>query len=227
MFTGLVEEIGIVTELRAEGPTARLTVKAPRVSCDAAIGASIAVNGCCLTVVNEERGDLTFDVGQETLDRTNLGRLKKGSGVNLERALKLGDRLGGHYVSGHIDGVGTVQSRQDSDSWSTVWFNAPGDLTRQMVSKGSIAVDGVSLTLIAVMANGFSVMLVPHTMGATTLGKLGAGSEVNLETDLLAKYVQRQLECRGLPEYLSGPLSTPFSDRSTCSDSPQPPGLTT
>jgi riboflavin synthase len=137
---------------------------------------------------------LEFQAGDETLRRTNLGRLKPGSGVNVEHSLCLGDQMGGHFVTGHIDGQGMLESRTDAGDWSTFWFRAPADLMRQMASKGSIAVDGVSLTLVDVEDERFSVMLIPHTLEHTTLGKLQPGDAVNLETDVLAKYVQRQLK---------------------------------
>lgn len=198
MFTGLVEELGTVEEAVRAGsgkaPTLRLTVKAPAVSKDAQIGDSIAVNGCCLTVVKKVRNLLTFEAGAETLSRTNLGRLEPERPVNLERSLKVGDRLGGHFVAGHIDGVGTVVKRRDEAEWSTIVFRIGNRLTRQMAGKGSVAVDGVSLTLVKVESDLFSVALIPHTLGHTTLGGLGVGDLVNVETDLLAKYVERQLD---------------------------------
>jgi riboflavin synthase len=145
-----------------------------------------------LTVVHCERGRLDFQAGPETLSRTNLGELVVGSVVNLERSLQLGDRLGGHLVTGHIDGVGTVDQRIDHGEWSTFWFQATPELTLQMASKGSVAVDGVSLTLVDVEDRRFSVQLIPHTLTITTMGRRRAGDRVNLETDLLAKYVERQ-----------------------------------
>jgi riboflavin synthase len=194
MFTGLVEELGTVVELRQEGPGVRLSVRAPLVSEDAQLGASVAVNGCCLTVVERAGTSLAFEAGSETLGRTNLGRLQPGSAVNLERSLRVGDRLGGHYVSGHIDALGTLDLRRDEGPWAFLWFRVPPRLTRQMAAKGSIAVDGVSLTLVEVEADRFSAALIPHTLAATTLGQLQAGSAVNVETDLLAKYVEQQLQ---------------------------------
>ncbi len=158
-----------------------------------AIGDSIAINGCCLTVVAIAGELLSFQAGDETLSRTNLGRLQPGDFVNVERSLILGERLGGHLVTGHIDAVGTLDARHDEGEWSTCWFRAPRELTRQVVSKGSIAVDGVSLTVVDVEAERFSVALIPHTLAATTLGRLTIGDPVNLETDLIAKYVARQL----------------------------------
>lgn len=194
MFTGLVEELGTITTLTQVGAAVELSLRAPLVAADAAIGDSIAVNGCCLTVVRRTSDVLTFEAGSETLSRTNLGRLQTGSRVNLERSLKVGDRLGGHYVSGHIDGLGALDRRQEEGPWAFLWFRVPGELARQMASKGSIAVDGVSLTLVEVTNDSFSVALIPHTLAVTTLGALKPGDAVNLETDLLAKYVQRQLE---------------------------------
>jgi riboflavin synthase len=199
MFTGLVEELATVTEVkttsqRRASSAIRLILRAPLVAKDARIGDSIAVSGCCLTVVAKNRNLLSFDAGSETLGRTNFGRLAAGSQVNLERSLQLGDRLGGHLVTGHIDGLGTLIKRRDEGEWSHFRFNAHERLLRQMVEKGSIAVDGVSLTVVSADTRSFSVALIPHTLAQTTLGALEVGAVVNLETDLLAKYVQRQLE---------------------------------
>jgi riboflavin synthase len=200
MFTGLVEELGSVAETARQGgqknSMLRLTIKSPLVSKDARIGDSIAVSGCCLTVVKKSKTLLTFEAGEETLSRTNLGRLVVGSGVNLERSLAVGDRLGGHLVAGHIDAQGTLIKRHDDREWSSMVFRVPRRLTRQMASKGSVAVDGVSLTLVSVEADHFSVALIPHTLQHTTLGGLAIGDAVNIETDLLAKYVERQIESR-------------------------------
>ena len=196
MFTGLVEEMGTVAAVVALRPGVRLDVKCSRVAKDAAVGDSIAVSGCCLTVVKKAKGLLSYDVGEESLFRTNLGRLKKGDGVNLERSLELGERLGGHFVTGHIDATGSLIRRREAGEWATLTFRLPRRLSRQLASKGSIAVDGVSLTLVTVEDDRFSVALIPHTLENTTLGKLAVGDTVNLETDLLAKYVERQLESR-------------------------------
>ncbi len=193
MFSGIIELLGEVVELRQEGPGVRLVVRAPQIAADAKIGASVAINGCCLTVVDIDGDTLGFDAGQETLSRTNLGRLGPGSRVNLERSLKIGDELGGHFVSGHIDGVGTLDERADDADWSTFWFRMPPRLTKQMASKGSVAVDGISLTLVDVEAERFSIALIPHTLKVTTLGPMKQGDPVNLETDVLAKYVEKQL----------------------------------
>jgi len=156
------------------------------------------VNGCCLTVVEISTSALTFQAGPETLARTNLGLLKAGSRVNLERAMQLSDRLDGHLVTGHVDGGGQLARRMDEADWSTFWFTAPGPLLRQMASKGSIAIDGVSLTLVDVTDEQFSVALIPHTLAVTTIGSLDVGQQVNLETDLLAKYVARLLTTKHL-----------------------------
>ena len=199
MFTGLVETVGIIDTVRPEGPGVRLLIRAGDVAADAILGDSIAMNGCCLTVV-ERRGDtLGFDAGSETLSRTNLGKLVPGSRVNLERSLRVGDRLGGHYVNGHIDAVGTLDQVKQEGAWAFYWFRVPQELSRQMASKGSIAVDGVSLTLVDVQPGLFSVALIPHTLEITTLGQLIPGDSVNIETDILAKYVEQQLNYRDLP----------------------------
>lgn len=193
MFTGLVEALASVVTVEDRPPGKRLRLQLPTIAAEATLGASIAINGCCLTVIDIAGDTLAFDAGPETLSRTNLGRLHQGSLVNVERSLKLGDRLGGHLVTGHIDAVGTLDERIDQADWSTCYFRVPAGLTRQMASKGSIAVDGVSLTLVDVEPERFSVALIPHTLSVTTLGRLRVGDEVNLETDLLAKYVARQL----------------------------------
>jgi riboflavin synthase len=199
MFTGLVEAMGVVERLQPEPPGVRLVVRQADVLGQVAIGDSIAINGCCLTVVAAAGGAAEFEAGAETLSRTNLGQLRAGSYVNLERSLKVGDRLGGHFVTGHIDSQGWLDRSETEGDWATCWFRVPPRLTRQMASKGSIAVDGVSLTLVAVERERFSVALIPHTLAATTLGRLREGDAVNLETDLLAKYVERQLHPEGTP----------------------------
>jgi riboflavin synthase len=202
MFTGLVEALATVVELRPEPPGVLLIVSVPQLlgSADGecvCAGDSIALNGCCLTVVAASRDRLEFQAGEETLRRTNLGRLQPGSPINVERSLRLGDRMGGHFVTGHVDGLGTLHSRHDAGNWSTFWFRAPVELMRQMASKGSVAVDGVSLTLVDVEAERFSIALIPHTLSVTTLGRRQPGDTVNLETDVLAKYVERRLTADG------------------------------
>jgi len=193
MFTGLVQFLATVREIQAAPPGRRLVIHAPEISRTAAIGDSIAINGCCLTVVADSNDSLSFEAGPETLARTNLGQLTAGSRVNLEPSLRVGDPLGGHFVTGHVEAIGTLIQRRDEGDWSTCWFAFPPELARYMVPKGSIAVDGVSLTLVDVEADRFSVALIPHTLSATTLGHLRPGDRVNLETDLLAKYAQKQL----------------------------------
>jgi riboflavin synthase len=193
MFTGLVQGQGRVHQILDRPPGKRLEIEAPQISRESAVGDSIAINGCCLTVVEHVAAGLAFEAGPETLERTNLGELTAGRLVNLEPSLRVGDRLGGHFVSGHIEGTGKLVERIDDRDWSTLWFSFPRELGRYMVAKGSIAVDGVSLTLVDVEVERFSVALIPHTLEATTLGRLKAGDRVNLETDLLAKYAQKQL----------------------------------
>jgi len=196
MFSGIVEALGTIVELRPEPPGCRLIVREPKIAAETRVADSISVNGCCLTVVEREGDAFAFQAGPETLARTNLGDLRPGSRVNLERALAVGDRLGGHFVSGHIDGVGTLLSRDDCGDWSTFWFSVPRALAVQMASKGSIAIDGVSLTIVASEPDRFSIALIPYTLAVTTLGPLQVGGKVNLETDLLAKYVERLAEAK-------------------------------
>lgn len=194
MFTGLVESQAAVLEILPEPAGKRLILARPDFWGDCQLGDSICVSGCCLTIVELDDRTMAFQAGEETLSRTTLGNLASGNLVNVERAMKLGDRIGGHLVSGHVDGVGAVAAREDDDEWSKIFFAASPELMRQMVSKGSICVDGVSLTLVDVNDSQFSVALIPHTLEVTTIGKLVVGDRVNLETDMLAKYVQRQLD---------------------------------
>ena len=193
MFTGIVEELGEVVELEHVGDSARLWVRAERATADARHGDSIAVNGVCLTVTESSESAFTADVMAETLHRSGLGRLTPGARVNLERAVRLSDRLGGHLVQGHVDGVGTVLSRTPSAHWQVVRVSLPEALARYVVEKGSIAVDGVSLTVSATGPGWFEVSLVPTTLAATTLGAVREGDPVNLEVDVIAKYVERLL----------------------------------
>lgn len=195
MFTGLVEALGTVQQLTAAGAGRRLVV-ACQIAPELTLGESVCVNGACLTVVAHDQTSFAFEVGPETLLRTNLGDLAAGDRVNLERSLRFSDRLGGHLVQGHIDGVGHVDARLTQGEWVTIWFRCQGDLAGQMVTKGAVAVDGVSLTVVDVQAERFSVALIPHTLSATTLGFKDVGAAVNLETDLLAKYVWKYLQLR-------------------------------
>lgn len=194
MFTGLVETMAAVRRVEPDGAGGRhIVLVAPLLAAELVLGESVAVNGACLTVVERDPETVRFQAGPETLQRTNLGELIPGDRVNLERALRLSDRLGGHLVQGHVDGVGRIAERHRQGDWEMVWFSCPAELAAQMVSKGSIAVDGVSLTLVDVAADRFSVALIPHTLDNTTLGFKQPGASVNLETDLLAKYVWKYL----------------------------------
>ncbi|WP_019630779.1 riboflavin synthase [Actinomadura atramentaria] len=194
MFTGIVEELGEITAVETLADSARLTIRGPIVTGDAVHGASIAVNGVCLTVVDGPEGDsFTADVMKETLDRSTLGLLKAGARVNLERPVRLADRLGGHLVQGHVDGVGTLLSREPGEKWDVVTFALPPELSRYVVDKGSITVDGISLTVVEAGADRFSVSLIPTTLELTTLGRKAPGDPVNLEVDVVAKYVERMI----------------------------------
>jgi len=197
MFTGLVEFLGTVVAVVPEPPGVRLVLDAGPLAADAALGDSVCVSGCCLSVVRIDGGRLEFQLGPETLARTTLGRLAAGGRVNLERSLRLSDRLGGHLVTGHVDGLGRLASRRDDGDWTTCRFSAARELLVQMASKGSVAIDGVSLTVVDVDATTFGVALIPHTLAATTLGPLAEGDAVNLETDLVFKYVARWLAASG------------------------------
>jgi len=196
VFTGIVEELGTVTALERATDSARLTIHGPVVTEDATHGASISVNGVCLTVVTHGGGAFTVDVMQETLGRSSLGALHPGDRVNLERAMSASDRFGGHVVQGHVDGTGTITSRSPGERWEVVRFTLPPELSAYVVEKGSITVDGVSLTVVDVTDDEFSVSLIPTTLDLTTLGRKAVGDPVNLEVDVLAKYVERLLAAR-------------------------------
>jgi riboflavin synthase len=198
MFTGLVEALGTVRRIDSDGAGRTLLIGVPQFAGELALGESVAVNGACLTVVARDAETCRFQAGPETLRRTNLGELTAGDRVNLERSLRLGDRVGGHLVQGHVDGLGRIAERQRQGDWEMVWFTCGVDLVAQMVPKGSVAVDGVSLTLVDVAADRFSVALIPHTLAQTTLGFKRPGAAVNLETDLLAKYVWKCLRGGGV-----------------------------
>jgi len=187
VFTGIIEELGTVVAIDPLGDSARLSIRGATVTSDAAHGDSISVNGVCLTVVDNADGIFTADVMGESLDRSTLGSLTAGAAVNLERAATMATRLGGHIVQGHVDGVGTVLSRESGDQWETVTFSLPPQLARYVVEKGSITVDGISLTVMAVTDDTFSVGLIPTTLKLTTLGAKGVGDQVNLEVDIRAK----------------------------------------
>jgi riboflavin synthase len=194
LFTGIVEELGALVVSDDLGTAARFTVRGPLVTSDARHGDSIAVNGVCLTVVEVGGDTFTADVMKETLDRSSLGALRPGDPINLERAATLQTRLGGHLVQGHVDGTARLLERVPDEHWEVVRFSLPAALARYVVEKGSITVDGVSLTVAAVDGTSFAVSLIPTTLGVTTLGKKDVGDLVNLEVDVVAKYVEKLLE---------------------------------
>jgi riboflavin synthase len=193
MFTGIVEELGAVTAIEQGADSAVLRIRGPLVVSDAAPGASIAVNGVCLTVTEHDSEEFSVDVMAETLRRSSLGSLRTGDRVNLERAMPADGRFGGHVVQGHVDGTSTITRRTVGDRWETVELTLPSTLAAYVVEKGSITVDGVSLTVASVTDDSFSVSLIPTTLALTTLGHKGAGDVVNLEVDVIAKYVERLL----------------------------------
>jgi riboflavin synthase len=201
VFTGIIEELGEVLALErdgADGESARLRLRASVVTEDAAHGDSIAVNGVCLTVVATGEGEFTADVMAETLTRSTIGALVPGDRVNLERPTRLGGRLGGHLVQGHVDGTAAILARTPGENWETVAFALPADLARYVVEKGSITVDGISLTVVSAAADHFTVGLIPTTLQLTTLGRKRVGDAVNLEVDIVGKYVERLLADRGV-----------------------------
>lgn len=193
MFTGIVEELGEVAAIEEQEDAIRLTVRGPLVVSDASHGDSIAVNGCCLTVTEHDAQTFTVDVMRESLDKTSIGALRVGDPVNLERAMPAGGRFGGHIVQGHVDGTGTIASRTPSENWEVVEIGFPAELGRYLVPKGSITVDGTSLTVVDVADDTFTVSLIPTTLAATTLGSKQPGDPVNLEVDVLAKYVEKMM----------------------------------
>lgn len=197
MFTGLVETQGRVKSLQPEGDGQRLVIESKIFDSDIALGESIAINGVCLTVVQHQAGQAAFQLAPETLRRSNLGEMQPGHIVNLERALRLGDRLGGHWVQGHVDGLATLQSRQPDGDWEMFVFELPSELGRYVVAKGSITLNGVSLTVVDVQGNQFRVALIPHTLSITNLGMLQPGMQVNVEVDILAKYVEKLMPGKG------------------------------
>ena len=209
MFTGIVEEMGVVKGLERTLAGTRLTILASVVMEGLAVGASVSVNGACLTVVARNEKDFSTDVSPETLAVTNLGKLAPGSPVNLERAMKLSDRIGGHLVAGHVDGVGTIRGRQQEGNVILLTIEAPQEVLRYCVPKGSVTIEGISMTINEVTERTFCVSVIPHTAKATTLGIKQPGDPVNLESDLIGKYVERLLQERGqLP-----PKPAPVIDR--------------
>jgi riboflavin synthase len=193
VFTGIVRERGRLVRRDGGADGVRLEVEAPQTAAGTAVGDSIALDGCCLTAVHVSDGRLTFDAVPETIRRSTLGRLSPGDELNVEPALRAGEPLGGHYVQGHVDAVGRVTAGEPEGDGRRIRIEAPPEILRYCVEKGSIAVNGVSLTIAALDGATFEVALVPHTLEATTLGRVGPGDEVNLEADVLAKYVERLL----------------------------------
>ncbi len=197
MFTGIVEEMGSVKALRRAAGAARLTISASMVLDGTRLGDSISVNGVCLTVVEMDKNYFSADVAVETLRVTNLGDLKIGSAVNLERALQLSARVGGHLVSGHVDAVGSIRDKREEGNGWRIFIDAPESVLRYVIKKGSVAIDGISLTVADVDNAGFSIAMIPHTAKLTTLGFKSAGDRVNLEADIIGKYVERLLSGKG------------------------------
>jgi riboflavin synthase len=211
VFTGIVEELGVVEGVQDQGDAVRLSVRGPGVVQDASPGDSIAVNGCCLTVASLIDAGFTADVMQETLLKTSLGALSPGAPVNLERAVTMGTRLGGHLVQGHVDETGAVVRRTPSEHWELVEVSFSPRIAAYLVEKGSVTVDGVSLTVVSVddAAGTFTVSLIPETLSRTTLGAKVVGDPVNLEVDVIAKYVERMLTVRGTPPTTATPEARP------------------
>jgi riboflavin synthase len=211
VFTGIVEERGEVVAVQDLPDAARITIAGPLVTSDARLGDSISVNGVCLTVVEVADGAFTADVMRETLARSSLDKIAAGEPVNLERAAEVGKRFGGHIVQGHVDGTGVILTREPSAHWDLVRIGLPAHLARYLVEKGSVTVDGVSLTVVAVGDDEFSVSLIPETLRATTLGMRAPGDRVNLEVDVVAKYVERL----AMPHLSGGPTSSEHNGGTT------------
>ncbi|HLA38088.1 MAG TPA: riboflavin synthase [Candidatus Brocadiales bacterium] len=218
MFTGIIEHVGRVKELRRAGEGGLLVLELGAMTKEVKPGESISVEGVCLTVTGLKGEQASFDVSQETLKRSTLGELRVGQGVNLERSLKVGERMGGHFVQGHVDGTGTIQKKEEHPGQCTMWFTVSKELAENMIEKGSVAVDGISLTVVGVKADGFSVALIPFTLTNTTLGLKRGGDRVNIETDILGKWVKRLLMESSLPKAdVAGlnPLTQSMDSKST------------
>ncbi|HYY02384.1 MAG TPA: riboflavin synthase [Gaiellaceae bacterium] len=194
MFTGIVRELGRIAAVEGGEVGVRLVIAAPATAAESAVGDSVSINGVCLTVTEAANGSIAFDAVPETLRRSSLGGLAPGDAVNVERALRAGEPLGGHYVQGHVDGVGTIRRSDVEGDGRRVWIDVPADLHRYLVEKGSVALDGVSLTVAELDDDGFAVALVPHTLAVTTFGAREPGDQVNIEVDVLAKYVERLVD---------------------------------
>ena len=193
MFTGLIIEMGEIVSVKMRSGGAVLSLKAGEIAPDAKLGDSIAVNGVCLTVIEKNSGLLSFDLSDETLNSTNMGRLKRGDRVNLEMSLSPDSKIGGHFVTGHVDAVGTMRSKADTGDMLKIEISAPEKVMNLLVEKGSVAVDGISLTVVDVLSDSFTVVIIPHTAKLTTIGFKGAGDTVNIEADILGKYVAKFL----------------------------------
>lgn len=196
MFTGLIEELGTVRSL-SRGTVGKLVVASEKIAGEVAIGDSVAINGACLTATSISGGDISFDAVPETLSRTSLGELRPGDKVNLETSLRAGQPIGGHFVQGHVDGVGTIESSRSLGESQVIRIAAPAEVLKYVVEKGSIAIDGVSLTVASCDRSGFTIAVIPHTLAATTLHSKRAGDKVNLEADILGKYVEKLLSRMG------------------------------
>lgn len=196
MFTGIIRAVGRVSSIKKEGGVSRLKVDSQEIASDASIGASISINGVCLTVTEIDGNTMSFDISQETMNRTNLGQLREGEEVNLEPALRPMDRLGGHLVTGHIDATGRIKNIRPLGDAKEIEIEAPDEIMGYIVEKGSIAIDGISLTVNSVHGNTFKVVIIPHTEAVTTIGKKGINEKVNLETDIIGKYVYRFISGR-------------------------------
>ena len=193
MFTGIIEHMGRVKELRRAGEGSLLVLELGPMAREVRPGESISVEGVCLTVTGLKGEQATFDVSQEKLKRSTLGGLRIGQGVNLERSLKVGERMGGHFVQGHVDGTGTLQKKEEHPGQCTMWFSVGPELSQNMIEKGSVAVDGISLTVVDLAPGKFSVALIPYTLENTSLGLKKVGDRVNIETDILGKWVRKLL----------------------------------
>ena len=193
MFTGIIEYLGKVKQVKLQADSAIIVVDIGPLSADVSLGDSIAINGACLTVTQIKDSDVYFDVSTETLNMTAIGKLKTSDKVNIERSLKMGDLLGGHFVTGHVDGVGTINKVENEPGQCTVWFSVSNELANMMIKKGSVSIDGISLTIVEIREGLFSVALIPYTLEVTTLGFKKAGEQVNIETDMLGKWVKRIL----------------------------------
>lgn len=210
MFTGIIEELGTVQALKRGSNSSQINVQANKVLEDVKLGDSIAINGVCLTVTSFSHDYFSADIMAETLAKTNLGELSTGQRINLERAARLGDRMGGHMVQGHVDGVGTIIEEQVVDIARVLRFRAPDEILKYTVAKGSIAIDGISLTVVDVFPDSFTVSIIPHTAKLTTLGFKKPGASVNLEADIIGRYVERLLKWRGAQKDTNSKLSSDF-----------------